>query len=146
MGNTKRKDNFTTKGGADMPGPGNYGDTYSSFSKTQKIPLGGKYKNMVSETPGPGSYAANDNDRSRKGATMGTQARKDPFEASKKAAAQLPGPGNYVESTDTFGKGKGTGFGSKYKESKNSNPGPGQYDADKNKLKGQTATAKMGTT
>ena len=115
IGNTKRKDHFTSKGVADLPGPGNYGEAYSSFSKTQKIPLGGKYKTLVNETPGPGSYVAQEPDRQRKGGTMGTQARKDPFEASKRAAAEQPGPGNYVENTDTFGKGKAVGFGSKYK-------------------------------
>ena len=34
MGTSKRKDNFTGKGEADLPGPGNYGEAYSSFSKT----------------------------------------------------------------------------------------------------------------
>ena len=44
MGTARRTDNFAKKEEADLPGPGNYGETYSSFSKTQKMPLGGKYK------------------------------------------------------------------------------------------------------
>ena len=44
MGTARRTDNFTKKEEADLPGPGNYGETYSSFSKTQNMPLGGKYK------------------------------------------------------------------------------------------------------
>ena len=44
----------------------------------------------------------------------------------------MPGPGNYMETIDTFGKGvKGVAsMGQKYPQEKNSNPGPGQYDAN----------------
>ena len=39
----------------------------------------------------------------------------------------LPGPGNYADENNTFGKAaKGTAnMGSKYKPERNSNPGPG---------------------
>ena len=60
MGTSKRRDNFGGKSEADLPGPGNYGEAYSSFSKTQRVPIGGKYKSPTNATPGPGSYAAND--------------------------------------------------------------------------------------
>ena len=60
MGTSKRTDNFAGKGEADLPGPGNYGEQYSSFSKTQRVVIGGKYKEQISATPGPGSYAANE--------------------------------------------------------------------------------------
>ena len=73
--------------------------------------------------------------------------RRDPFDATKKAASNLPGPGNYVDNTDTFGRGKGAGFGAKYKSPTNSNPGPGQYNADRNKFKASISKGvKMGTT
>lgn len=54
IGTAKRKDHFATKEEADLPGPGNYGEAYSSFSKTQRVPIGGKYKAANHETPGPG--------------------------------------------------------------------------------------------
>ena len=44
----------------------------------------------------------------------------------------MPGPGNYNETANTFGKNlKGTAnMGSKYKPVKNLNPGPGQYSQE----------------
>ena len=51
-----------------------------------------------------------------KGAKIGTQARKDPFEAATRNASNQPGPGNYGEKLDTFGgKGQTSSFGGKYK-------------------------------
>lgn len=112
------------------------------------MPIGGKYKAVKHETPGPGQYASADPAPASRGGKIGTQVRRDPFDATKKAAADQPGPGNYGASADldTFGKGKALGFGSKYKDKKSANPGPGQYDADKNRLKAQPTSVKMGTT
>lgn len=40
----------------------------------------------------------------------------------------MPGPGEYMNSTDTFGKGKAFTFGGKRNNNKvNDNPGPGSY-------------------
>lgn len=36
------------------PGPGNFGDTYSSFKAGKGVPFGGKYKSNVNSNPGPG--------------------------------------------------------------------------------------------
>jgi hypothetical protein len=116
MGTSRRTDNFVSKEEADLPGPGNYGEQYSSFSKTQNVPLGGKYKSKLSDTPGPGQYGAVGS-RNAKGAKMGTQPRKDPFEAARRNASNQPGPGNYVENTNTFGgKGQTASFGGKHKQ------------------------------
>jgi len=48
---------------------------------------------------------------------------------NEKQGSQLPGPGNYVSNTNTFGlsvKGAAN-MGSKHKPEVNQNPGPGQY-------------------
>ena len=61
----------------------------------------------------------------------------------------MPGPGNYTESTNTFGKNmKGVAtMGSKYRSRANDNPGPGQYQhVDSNRVKSAQSSCKIGTT
>ena len=56
MGTTQRADIWGTekKKAEAMPGPGEFGDTYSSFKTGKGVAFGGKYKNTVNSTPGPG--------------------------------------------------------------------------------------------
>ena len=92
--------------------------------------MGSKYKADVNSNPGPGQY---DNDasklRPKTGASVriGSAKRKELWDETSKE--QLPGPGNYIDDRNTFGKAA-TGvasMGSKYKPERNENPGPGQY-------------------
>lgn len=60
----------------------------------------------------------------------------------EKSKEQLPGPGNYVDDRNTFGKAaKGVAnMGSKYKPERNENPGPGQYAVNDSPTKMQGAS------
>ena len=68
-------------------------------------------------------------------AKIGNTKRPDNF--TNKDGAAMPGPGGYLNSTNTFGKNtKGAAtMGSKYKPTKNDNPGPGQYSGDAARIK-----------
>jgi hypothetical protein len=90
--------------------------------------MGSKYKPVTNTNPGPGAYSG-DSQVKRSGnanGKIGTTARPDIWEGTKEAS-KAPGPGNYLETTNTFGKNmKGVAtMGSKYKPAKNLNPGPG---------------------
>ena len=53
-----------------------------------------------------------------------------------------PGPGNYADQTNTFGKAvQGGHMGQRVKTTVNLNPGPGQYDADDKAIKTSVQTA-----
>ena len=94
--------------------------------------MGSKYKAEVNYNPGPGQY---DNDASKLkpktggSVTIGSAKRKELWDEASKE--QLPGPGNYIDDRNTFGKAATVaGMGSKYKPERNDNPGPGQYAVD----------------
>ena len=93
--------------------------------------MGSKYKPVRNDNPGPGQYsgdAARVKSAKSVNCKIGTTKRPDIWE--KDAKKDLPGPGNYLSSTSTFGNTKGVAnMGSKYKPEKNENPGPGQYDS-----------------
>ena len=96
--------------------------------------------------PGPGQYNATDrNLQSAKSASVriGLTKRPDIWEQQTKNGA--PGPGNYSNENDQFGKRtKGVAtMGSKYKPVKNENPGPGQYSGNTNAIKNSTANGKI---
>lgn len=123
----------------------------SSFDPAAKKgpTMGGKQISKIHLSPGPGSYE-NHNVISltkNKGASVkiGTTKRPENFTNSQK---DLPGPGNYIESTDTFGKNlKGAAtMGSKYKTIVSETPGPGQYSGEANNLKSSKVNCKIGTT
>ena len=91
--------------------------------------MGGKYKEEYNMNPGPGQY---DNDASKLKPKLGASARIGSAKREdiwKNSQNELPGPGNYISETNTFGQAaRGiASMGSKYKPEKNSNPGPGQY-------------------
>lgn len=93
--------------------------------------IGGKHKERVSDTPGPGSYQAEAG--GKKGKFQGSftlEKKKDIWEGQAKADG--PGPGNYVQNTSTFGTGKGqsVSISGKQKEKANQNPGVGAYQVD----------------
>jgi len=112
-------DNFANKE-ADIPGPGDYIQP-STIGKNMKgvANMGSKYKTVFIDTPGPGAYNENQNlirSRQTSNCKIGTSARPEIWDTTK-AAKEVPGPGNYMESTDTFGKNvKGAAtMGSKHK-------------------------------
>ena len=85
-------------------------------------------RDKVNENPGPGQYSdPNRNLSSAKSASVriGLTKRPDIWEQQTKRDA--PGPGNYTQDINEFGKqAKGVaGMGSKYKTARNTNPGPG---------------------
>lgn len=76
---------------------------------------------------------------------IGNTKRPDNF--TKKEA--LPGPGNYIEDTGTFGKNTkgGANMGSKHKAVVSDTPGPGAYSGDHNAIKtSKSQYGKIGTT
>ena len=75
---------------------------------------------------------------------IGSAKRKDIWEDQTKSG-DLPGPGLYVNETNTFGKAaKGVAtMGSKYKPDRNTNPGPGQYSVNDSPTKQQTSSVRI---
>lgn len=149
IGATKRPDNFT-KEQKDLPGPGNYMQSTDTFGKDVKgASMGSKYKATVSDTPGPGQYSGEDYHlkAAKVNCKIGTSKRPDIWE--KEAKNDQPGPGNYLESTGTFGNNakRGATMGSKHSASKNDNPGPGQYDPSdlKAAIRPHSTYGKIGT-
>ena len=103
-----------------MPGPG------SHHSKSQSCFFGTKgggfgltapRKDIKNSNPGPGQY--NEPGKSlthlkSSAARIGSAQRKDLWE--KEVKGEVPGPGNYADETNTFGKAaKRITMGSKYK-------------------------------
>lgn len=154
MGSARRPDNFS-RNDADMPGPGNYMTTTDTFGKNVKgaATMGSKHKTVVNNTPGPGAYATSNADKLRGSKSsmgkIGTTKRADIWESQTKSAKNQPGPGNYIGSTDTFGKSvKGAAtMGSKHREMRNENPGPGHYNnSHTQSMRAIASYGKIGTT
>ena len=55
IGTSKRPD-LWNKAKEDAPGPADFGENYSSFKNGKGANMGGKYKEKISDTPGPGQY------------------------------------------------------------------------------------------
>lgn len=149
---TRRPDLFReSQQEASELGPGGYEQRSTFDENRHKGPsFGGKRKQTVADTPGPGAYIDNSSVismvKSRSGVVkMGTSKRPDNFTAGMKDA---PGPGGYEQDHNTIGKTrKGATMGGKYKQTTNLNPGPGQYDGDKLKTVSHGGNkAKIGTT
>ena len=97
-----------------MPGPGNYMGSTDTFGRDAKgATMGSKYKAVVSDTPGPGQYSG-EAKAVKVNCKIGTTKRPDIWE--KDVKNDHPGPGNYLESTGTFGKNVkgGASMGSKH--------------------------------
>ena len=112
--------------------------------------IGVRREDKKQNTPGPGAYSNSDviGMVKSKGASVRIGNTKRPDNFTKKEVQALPGPGNYIETANTFGKGvKGAAnMGSKYRPEKNTNPGPGQYQSESNKATQAKSTVKIGTT
>lgn len=104
------------KSSLQTPGPGSHTKSYSSFQTTNKVNFGIGRKETRNDNPGPGQYNNKNTEIMVKSASVriGSQARPDIWESKKE---DMPGPGNYVQDINTFGKSvKGAaGMGSKYK-------------------------------
>jgi len=130
-GGPKRPDHFVSKKELENPGPGNYDGTYQAFGKNTKgaASMGSKYRPVGNTNPGPGQYSAEQVAGARKymknSGKIGSEARPDVW--AKDTKRDVPGPGNYLETTGTFGKNtKGAAnMGSKHRADRNTNPGPG---------------------
>ena len=91
--------------------------------------MGSKLSSKPSNTPGPGAY--NNHNLIAMTKSKGTSVRiggpQRPELISAQTQSSNPGPGNYAEAYQTFGKNvKGAAnMGSKYKPLKNDTPGPG---------------------
>ena len=89
--------------------------------------MGSKIEEKMSSNPGPGQYDA-DASKIRQDAAgsvrIGQAERKELWVEG--SATDAPGPGNYSDQTNTFGKAVlGGHMGSKMIEKVSSNPGPG---------------------
>ena len=92
--------------GADVPGPGKYSEQTSTFGQTHNAPtMGARIEERYNQNPGPGQYDA-DASRIRSdvaGAVrIGQAERQDLW--SEQMQGDKPGPGNYSDQTNTFGK------------------------------------------
>ena len=58
IGTASRPELWHQKGKEDAPGPADFGENFSSFKAKGGAVIGGKHKERVSETPGPGAYQA----------------------------------------------------------------------------------------
>lgn len=96
--------------------------------------MGSKYKPEVNSNPGPGQYDGGAKEKV-KGSRIGSAVRPGLWE--KETKDDKPGPGNYADETNTFGKAVkgGANMGSKFKPEKNENPGPGQYSVSDSQTK-----------
>ena len=111
-----------------MPGPGNYAEQKSTFGQTHNAPtMGAKIEERYNMNPGPGQYDADASKiRSEVAGSIriGQAERQDHWVESSQT--EVPGPGNYSDQTNTFGKAvQGGHMGSKLKTQVNANPGPG---------------------
>ena len=62
------------------PGPGNFGDSYSSFKTGKGRTFGAKTAKKVDATPGPGQYASPEARRKTGQIKIGTSGKsRDPF-------------------------------------------------------------------
>ena len=98
--------------------------------------MGSKYKPEVNMNPGPGQYqdASKMLSGTQGSVRIGQAQRGDLWQNDSKET--IPGPGNYVDETNTFGKAaKRINMGSKYKPERNDNPGPAQYDVSESQTK-----------
>ena len=99
--------------------------------------MGARIEERYNANPGPGQYDA-DASKIRSDVAgsvrIGQAERQDHWvEISK---TELPGPGNYSDQTNTFGKAMQGGYmGSKLKTQVNANPGPGQYEYEDKAIK-----------
>jgi hypothetical protein len=63
-----------------------------------------------------------------------------------KEAGDMPGPGNYTDESNTFGKdGKKFTFSGKRGEKYSETPGPGTYDGDHAAVKDRDASVRIGS-
>ena len=93
--------------------------------------MGARIEERYNANPGPGQYDA-DASKIRSDVAgsvrIGQAERQDHWVESSQT--ELPGPGNYSDQTNTFGKAvQGGHMGSKLKTQVNANPGPGQYES-----------------
>ena len=77
---------------------------------------------------------------------IGTQERKDIFEAEKRRAEAQPAPGEYIQDSSTLVQ-KHVTMGIRREEKLNANPGPGEYEQDASKrIQGQNmGSVRIGT-
>ena len=55
----ERTELWVEQRGSDMPGPGNYAESKSTFGQTHMAPtMGAKFEEKVNSNPGPGQYDA----------------------------------------------------------------------------------------
>ena len=108
-------------------GPGNFGDTYSSFSTGKGVPFGGKYKTIQNSTPGPGAYSSAKPKTGGGNAKIGNSKRSDLFNTKKKARDGAPGPADFGETYSSFNNAKGAVISGKLNKKAAITPGPGQY-------------------
>ena len=130
FGLAERKDNWADKAHEDMPGPGTYTESKSTFGQTGTGPtMGAKIEEKLNSNPGPGTYDA---DASKIQQNIGGSVRIGQAERqdlwTEKNQADMPGPGNYSDMT-AFGKGtKGGYMGTKQETEIKMMPGPADYD------------------
>ncbi len=129
IGSSKRPDNFVKKSLVEQPGPGNYMESISTMGKNVKgaATMGAKYTTKANQNPGPGQYSSDTQKLKKNQANCKIGTTKRPELWQKESKKDLPGPGNYMANTGTFGKNvKGAAtMGSKHKQLRNENPGPG---------------------
>ena len=94
--------------------------------------MGSKIDERLNSNPGPGQYDA---DASKIRQDMGGSVRIGQAERTdvwmEQSRTDAPGPGNYTDETNTFGKAvMGGHMGTKLVEKLSSNPGPGQYESN----------------
>ena len=94
--------------------------------------MGARIEERYNANPGPGQYDA---DASKIRSDVAGSVRIGQAERQEMWVEQsqsgLPGPGNYSDQTNTFGKAVQGGFmGTKQKDQYNQNPGPGQYESN----------------
>jgi len=127
---TSKRDVFGGVGKVEMPGPGNYNVDHIRKNKGPSYKFGGKTEQRVREAPGPGQYDISIQgvkDRT-KTVKIGTSKRSELI--NSKSVQQFPGPGNYGEEINTFGRNamKISLKGKPKERMGNQMPGPGSYD------------------